>query len=223
MKFLKKTDIVVGVLLGIQIMFWLFGLWLNGNDDSILTFTNCFTLIIYNLTYWRASHNLEDYESESNLKLMNRVNKFRIITAFFSCIFVVILLSNIIGYLKIDKQLILDLVAKIAFIYIAWMGNYMYNIKENGTLGVINSFTDNNEIIWKKATNLKSRILFYGGIICFIFVIVVPSKFLWLNGKPIFSVCLILVLLIMQFLIPHIYSKNLSKKIALTLNQQNEN
>jgi uncharacterized membrane protein len=83
------------------------------------------------------------------------------------------------------------------------MGNYMHNIKPNHFAGFRNSWTLNNEEIWRKTHLLGGKVWFAGGLL-----IVIVCFF---ASKNIVTIIFISVILIIM-LTPFIYSYRLYKK-----------
>lgn len=68
------------------------------------------------------------------------------------------------------------LVALIALLYIV-LGNYMNNIKPNFFVGIRTPWTLSDDDIWKKTHRLGSRIWFYGGLLIFVAVLLLPNAY----------------------------------------------
>ena len=53
------------------------------------------------------------------------------------------------------------------FLLLAFLGNFMINIKPNWFVGIRTPWTLSSDIVWKKTHQVGGRIFFYGGLLCF--------------------------------------------------------
>ena len=54
------------------------------------------------------------------------------------------------------------------FILLAFMGNYMINIKPSWFIGIRNPWTLSNDNVWKQTHLVFGRLMFYGSMLCFV-------------------------------------------------------
>ena len=66
------------------------------------------------------------------------------------------------------------------FLMLAFIGNFMINLKPNWFIGIRTPWTLSSDVVWRKTHQLGGRIWFYGGLIC---VFLIFSKVIY----PIFS------------------------------------
>ena len=89
-------------------------------------------------------------------------------------------------------------------LFLAFMGNYMKNIKSNFFIGIRTPWTLDNKEVWKKTHELAGKVWFYTGLIVAIVLLFLPEKLMIWITLPVFAIIV---------LIPVVYSYILFNKI----------
>ena len=85
----------------------------------------------------------------------------------------------------------------IVFLFLAFMGNYMKNIKSNFFIGIRTPWTLDNKEVWKKTHELAGKLWFYTGLFAAVLALILPEKLMLWITIPVFAIIV---------LIPVIYS-----------------
>jgi|ERR1043165_1206998 uncharacterized membrane protein len=94
-----------------------------------------------------------------------------LLTIFFSVISIVIIRATIS-----NGSTITHIIPAIIFLLLALMGNYMINIKPNWFIGIRTPWTLSNETVWKQTHLVGGRLWFYGGLLCLLLSLFLPSR-----------------------------------------------
>jgi len=95
----------------------------------------------------------------------------------------------------------------LAMVFIVAIGNLYPTIRHNYLIGIKNSWTQSNKIIWKKTHNFAGKVFFWGGMIGALYGILFN-----VNPVPYMPIILIVYVLILLF-VPKVYSYWLFRRI----------
>lgn len=62
-------------------------------------------------------------------------------------------------------------------LFIAALGNYMNNVRQNYFVGFRNAWTLENEEVWRRTHSLGSKLWFGGGLLCAVLALLLPIMF----------------------------------------------
>jgi immunity protein, SdpI family len=144
--------------------------------------------------------------SQEHLKSYNRI---RSILLGFASLLSMIFISQKIGIAYNWSKIALIL----SMVYITVIGNLYPTLKHKYLIGIKNSWTQSNEIIWKRTHSFAGKIFFWGGLLGALYGIlfdVNPVPYM-----PVIYIGYVFTLL----LIPHIYSYLLFRKTHSSAHQ----
>jgi uncharacterized membrane protein len=95
----------------------------------------------------------------------------------------------------------------LSMVYITVIGNLYPTLKHKHLIGIKNSWTQNNEIIWKKTHSFAGKIFFWGGLLGALYGILFN-----VNPVPFMPVIYVGYVFTLVF-IPHVFSYLLFRKI----------
>jgi uncharacterized membrane protein len=110
-----------------------------------------------------------------------------------------LMLLSINNNIKLSQKLLFALLG----LLMAFMGNYMNNLKPNYFAGFRVPWTLSSDYNWKKTHHLAGKIWFWGGLLLVITTLLIPS---------VYSVQVFFTLLGIMIIIPIIYSYRLFKQ-----------
>ena len=128
-----------------------------------------------------------------------------VIVVFITVLNFLILLS-INNNIKLSQKLLLSLLG----LLIAFMGNYMNNLKPNYFAGLRLPWTLSSDYNWRKTHQLASKLWFWGGLLSVTITLLIPSDY---------SVQTFFALLSILIIIPIIYSYRLFKQEKINTDQ----
>ncbi|MEO6454911.1 MAG: SdpI family protein [Ginsengibacter sp.] len=113
-----------------------------------------------------------------------------------------LILLSVNSNIKLSPKFLLVLLG----LLIAFIGNYMNNLKPNYFAGLRLPWTLNSDYNWRKTHQLAGKIWFWGGILLVILSLLVPSGY---------SIETFFALLIIMIIIPVVYSYRIFKQEKL--------
>ena len=100
----------------------------------------------------------------------------------------------------------------IIFLFLAFIGNYMKNIKSNFFIGIRTPWTLDNKEVWKKTHELAGKLWFYTGLLAALLVLILPENLvLWIT-IPVFVIIVLVPVIYSYFAFREIEKQNLQEE-----------
>ena len=77
--------------------------------------------------------------------------------------------------MSISKISIMGTLPMLILLFMAFLGNYMINIKQNHFIGIRTPWTLDSESVWKKTHQFAGKLLFFGSIVGIIILLFLPD------------------------------------------------
>lgn len=120
----------------------------------------------------------------------------------------------IIGYFIVQSSIsggrkgsIITYLPMIILFFMAFLGNYLINIKRNHFIGIRTPWTLESESVWRKTHQFAGKLIFYGNLTGIVILFFIPEN----NLKTIFTVTLLVII----FAISIYYSYKIYKEESI--------